>query len=422
MIKIINRIKYDTDSAVLLGYVDYGTPGDFSYWEEKLYKKTSGEYFKYGKGGATSKYRTKTGQNSWRGSEDIIPLTEEEAKDWVEEYLSGEKYIELFGEVEENPSIQVSNNTFGEADAGDILSAIEESPDKVKLKKRVEVQSAFNTYTLVKQVGQGGNGRVFQATDKDGDIVAIKFLSRGLEHKRLKRFKNETFFCLSHEHKNIVSIYDYGTAGNDYIFYVMPFYTSTLRELMKKGIKHEDISTIFVGLLNGLSFAHKIGAIHRDIKPENILFGGNNLVPVIADFGIAHFTEDNLKTIVETNPKEKIANFQYAAPEQRNLQGKILPQTDIYSAGLILNEMFTGEIPVASGYKKIGDVNPMYQYLDALFDEIFKQNPEDRLYPEDSIIKRMILLADKYGNSIEAEKIRELLRTSQLQEENRVYY
>lgn len=408
MFKIINRKKYDTDSATLLGYADYGNIGDFDYWEEKLYRKPSGEYFKYGTGGPNSKYRVHIGQRSWSGSEVITPLTEEEAKDWAEEYLSGEKYIELFGEIEENPTLQVSNNTSGEADAGDILSAIEESHNTVKLKKRVEVQSAFNTYTLVKQVGQGGNGRVFQATDKDGDIVAIKFLSRELEYKRLKRFKNETFFCLSHEHNNIVPICDYGTAGNAYIFYVMPLYTSTLRELMKKGIKHEDISTIFVGLLNGLSYAHKNGAIHRDIKPENILFRGNNPDPVIADFGIAHFTDDNLKTIVETNPKEKIANFQYAAPEQRNLQGKILPQTDIYSAGLILNEMFTGEIPVASGYKRIGDVDPMYQYLDVLFEKLFVQNPEKRLYPEENIIKEMILLAENYGNSIEANKIRGL--------------
>ena len=67
-----------------------------------------------------------------------------------------------------------------------------------------------------------------------------------------------------------------------------------------------------------------------------------------------------------------MANFQYAAPEQRKKGGVSTPQTDIYAAGLILNEMFTGEIAQASDYKKIGDVAPEYSYLDKIFSDMFK--------------------------------------------------
>ena len=69
-----------------------------------------------------------------------------------------------------------------------------------------------------------------------------------------------------------------------------------------------------------------------------------------------------------------MANFQYAAPEQRKKGGVTLPQTDIYAAALILNEMFTGEIAQASDYKKIGEIAREYSYLDELFVRMFRQN------------------------------------------------
>ena len=235
--------------------------------------------------------------------------------------------------------------------------------DEVRLKKGLEVLTAFNVYTLVKQVGEGGNGKVWKAIDKDGKEFAIKFLERKNSEKVLKRFKNETFFCITHKHENILPILDYGTAGKDYVFYVMPLFAETLRDRIKAGIEPENISVIFTGILKGLNFAHKHGVIHRDIKPENILFMADSVVPVIADFGIAHFSEEDLVTKIETRRGDRMANFQYAAPEQRKKGGVAVPQTDLYSAGLILNEMFTGEIPQASGYKRISDVSHEYGYL-----------------------------------------------------------
>ena len=130
----------------------------------------------------------------------------------------------------------------------------------------------------------------------------------------MKRFKNETFFCIIHNHPNILPILDYGTAGMNYIFYVMPLYAKTLRDYIKEGIKYDDVSVIFTGILKGLNYAHKLGTIHRDIKPENILFDKDSLEPVIADFGIAHFSEENLATIIE---EWQIFNMQLQSREKR---------------------------------------------------------------------------------------------------------
>lgn len=272
------------------------------------------------------------------------------------------------------------------------------------MKKGYEVLTAFNKYQLKKQIGQGGNGIVWEATDEDGDNYAIKFLERQNTEKVLKRFENETFFCMKNSHKNIVPILDYGTDGEEYVFYVMPLYKQTLRDRIRAGLSHEDIMPIFTGIIEGLNFAHKKGTIHRDIKPENILFAENRNDPIIADFGIAHFSPENKATFIETAKGDRMANFQYAAPEQRKRGGISVEQTDIYAAGLILNEMFTGEVPQALDYRKISDVAPKYGYLDALFEQLFKQDPSERLYPEEKII--LELQALEYRNNNEKELTR----------------
>lgn len=267
------------------------------------------------------------------------------------------------------------------------------------MKKETVVKTAFDEYTLIKQVGSGGNGRVFSAKNGNGDFVAIKFVERNISVNKLKRFKNEIYFCEHHKNKNIVEVLDRGHVTLDdteYVFYVMPLYAETLRDKMKTKISPEDAVTIFTGLIEGLRFAHKLGAIHRDIKPENVMFKDGSLEPIICDFGIAHFAEDELLTIVETKKSDRMANFQYAAPEQR-VKGEVATaQTDIYSVALILNEMFTGEIPQAGDYKTIASVAPDYEYLDDVFSQLYKQKAVDRLYPEEKILTELRVRAEQH--------------------------
>lgn len=282
-------------------------------------------------------------------------------------------------------------------------------PVMQKLKKGTTIKTAFDEYTLIGQVGQGGNGRVFSASNTADQQVAIKFVERNVGSDKLKRFKNEISFCEHHKHKNIVSILDRGYVyldGKDYVFYVMPLYADTLKNKIKVGVPHEKVLDIFVGLLEGLKFAHEHGSIHRDIKPENIMFANGSWIPVICDFGIAHFAEEDLLTVVETKGTDRMANFQYAAPEQRKRNGEVCFQTDIYALALILNEMFTGEAPQAAGHKRIASVNPDYTYLDDLFDQLFKQEPADRLYPELSILSEMKRLAEQYQRNEEKERLK----------------
>lgn len=284
---------------------------------------------------------------------------------------------------------------------------IESETEVKKMKKGTVVKTAFDEYTLIEQVGSGGNGRVFSAKNENGDSVAIKFVERNIPANKLKRFKNEIHFCERHGNKSIVEILDRGYVKLDdaeYVFYVMPLYTETLRDKMKATINPEDAVTIFTGLIEGLGYAHKLGTIHRDIKPENIMFKAGSLNPIICDFGIAHFAEDELLTIIETKKGDRMANFQYAAPEQRVKGEMATAQTDIYAAALILNEMFTGEIPQAGDHKTIASVAPDYEYLDDVFAQLFKQKSSDRLYPEEKILTEMKVRAEQYKR--EQDKLR----------------
>ena len=102
MKKIINGKKYDTETAKKVGFACNNVGrGDFSWWEEELYQKKTGEFFLYGTGGPASKYNQSCGLNEWTGGEHIYPMTIDEAKKWAEKNLDADEYEEIFGEVKE---------------------------------------------------------------------------------------------------------------------------------------------------------------------------------------------------------------------------------------------------------------------------------------------------------------------------------
>lgn len=102
MKKIINGKKYSTETATMLADRWNGRAGgDFGRVVESLYRKKTGEYFLHGVGGAATCYANSAGLNCWSGGQDIIPLTEVEAKQWAEAWLDADEYEKIFGEVEE---------------------------------------------------------------------------------------------------------------------------------------------------------------------------------------------------------------------------------------------------------------------------------------------------------------------------------
>ena len=103
MKKVINGKVYDTDTAKKCGDWDNGYyTNDFHFCAETLYQKKTGEFFLHGDGNANSKYSRSCGQNEWCGDEKIIPMAYDQAQKWAEEHLTGDEYIAIFGEPEED--------------------------------------------------------------------------------------------------------------------------------------------------------------------------------------------------------------------------------------------------------------------------------------------------------------------------------
>lgn len=265
--------------------------------------------------------------------------------------------------------------------------------------KQIIFESAFTSYRQLDNIGEGGSGIVVKAEDENGISFAIKFLRpENMSTEKIKRFKNELEFCTQNDHPHVVKVKDWGKVevrDKKCPFYVMPHYPENLRQLLEKGISPSKVLPLFAHILDGTEAAHLMGVFHRDLKPENILIDSGQKLLVVADFGIAHFAEPLMRTIIETKASDRLANFQYAAPEQREKGAIVDHRADIYALGLMLNEMFTSKIPQGVKFKRISDENPEYAYLDDLVDYMMTQDAEKR---PDTIgeIKRELIARGEY--------------------------
>ncbi len=161
-------------------------------------------------------------------------------------------------------------------------------------------------------------------------------------------------------------------------FYVMVLYPSTLRKLIESRIEFPRIVPLFAQILRGMAVAHDSGVWHRDLKPENVLYDPDSDQLVIADFGIAHISAPLLLTLIETKRGEKLANFQYAAPEQKMRGQSVDEKADVYALGLILNEMFTRRLCLGTGYQLIASVAPKFGYLDEIVEKMIRHASNER--------------------------------------------
>jgi eukaryotic-like serine/threonine-protein kinase len=262
------------------------------------------------------------------------------------------------------------------------------------------IETAFDQYQLIKTIGEGAAGWVWQAKDSGGNDVAIKVLNplRATSEKR-KRFQNEILFSSQARHPHIIRVRDSGVMtieGHSTLFYVMPLLRGSLRKLLPTVTDISQRLKYFDQLLSGVEAAHLQGVVHRDLKPENVLYDAEKDVLVVADFGIAHFTDEELYTAVETKDGDRLANFQYAAPEQRS-RGQVTDiRTDIFALGLMLNEFFTGQVPHGTRFKTVASVAPEYAWIDDLVDRMIEQDPQRRLPSIDEVKQQFMARQQDY--------------------------
>lgn len=156
----------------------------------------------------------------------------------------------------------------------------------------------------------------------------------------MERFKREAKLLAKLDHPNIIKVLDFGTSKE--YFYISFEYIegSSLRNLLKtKTLSNDEKKYLMIQLFKALHFAHSNQIIHRDIKPENI-FVDNNMNLKLGDFGLALSAEDNFVT----NPYSIVGTPSYMSPEQVT-GAKLTLQSDLFSAGVVIYELFTGKNP-----------------------------------------------------------------------------
>lgn len=199
-------------------------------------------------------------------------------------------------------------------------------------------------YEIKEILGIGGMAVVYKAYDKVEDrIVAIKILREEFATNEdfLRRFKNESKAISLLSHQNIVKIYD--VSFGDLIQYIVMEHIEgiTLKEYIERNgsLSWKEAVNFTIQILRGLQHAHDRGIVHRDVKPQNMMVLPDGTIKV-TDFGIARFARSDQKTITD----KAIGSVHYISPEQA--RGEPTDEkTDIYSLGVMLYEMLTGQLP-----------------------------------------------------------------------------
>ena len=198
-------------------------------------------------------------------------------------------------------------------------------------------------YEIIERIGEGGMADVYRAMDnKLNRYVAIKILKREFREDKqfVAKFKQEARAVAGLSHPNIVNVYDVGNEGQIYYMVLELVEGITLKKYIeKKGhLPYKEAVSIAIQVANGIEAAHAHHIVHRDIKPQNIIISKEGKVKV-TDFGIAKAT--SATTTVST---AAMGSVHYMSPEQAR-GGYSDERSDIYSFGITLFEMLTGQVP-----------------------------------------------------------------------------
>lgn len=252
----------------------------------------------------------------------------------------------------------------------------------------------FNThlgrYEIRSLLGAGGMGEVYLAHDATlRRPVALKVLPTDLtrDHGRLRRFEQEAYAASALNHPNIITIYEIGQVdGTPFIATEFVDGITLRQRITNGGLESIEALDIAMQAAAALAAAHEAGIVHRDIKPENIMLRRDDYVKVL-DFGLAKLTQEafrevssdpdaSTKIMMSTEPGVLMGTVSYMSPEQA--QGYAIDaRTDIWSLGVVLSEMLSGDVPFKGPTNSHVIVSILEKELPALFTKEGRQVPSE---------------------------------------------
>ncbi len=204
-------------------------------------------------------------------------------------------------------------------------------------------------YALVRELGRGGQGVVFEAIQQSTRRkVAVKLLHEWFLHSdhARRRFEREIDLIVRLKHPGIISVFDSGKTPAGQPYFVMEYVqgVSLHKFVREERLTLEAILTLFVEVCDAVQFAHQQGIMHRDLKPSNILVDHLSK-PRVMDFGLAKSLVQE-REVSMTLTQSMFGTLPYMSPEQtRGKLGEIDTRTDVYALGVILYELLTGHYP-----------------------------------------------------------------------------
>lgn len=252
-----------------------------------------------------------------------------------------------------------------------------------------KIQTKYGTIELENlQTKNGGNGAVYFGKMADTD-VAIKFLVRDSKDKS-NRFLCEYINVVMklQGEDGIVKYYFYDELdldGEIYPYICMKKYNGFLE--YDENITEERLLDITKQLLYAMKKVHDAGIVHRDLKPKNILIDKNGKIN-IADFGIAYYNPEVFELTGHTTASDRLANFEFSAPEQKDSKTPPHPTMDIYSIGQIIQWLVYGQTHQGTDRDYLEDkINtPNMDLLDKVVDKCLKNKPRKRYQTIDEIL------------------------------------
>lgn len=259
------------------------------------------------------------------------------------------------------------------------------------------------------QLGSGGNSTVF-LFERNSKEYAIKFLTIENDSRKIQRFKDE-FFAMAQcpSHVNILPQYHFDQIQIEeevYFIIVSKKFDMSLRKFkidildnLPRDEKIKTIEQIFNQICMGLKHLHGNHIIHRDLKPENIYVNveGNNIKElVIGDFGIAHFSPEYYDRLSNTRAGERLANYNFSAPEQINRGSDLTPACDVFALGQILLWLITGN--TRRGIDSSNIIS--HPFLNEVINKCLQQSPENRPSSASDLIEFVTALKDRKEENI----------------------
>jgi len=287
--------------------------------------------------------------------------------------------LEVMAEARAPPGT-VASDVDTQPRRGAVAPTLANRSRRISTAKAIASPRQLPGFELTELLGRGGMGEVWRARQLSlGREVAIKILSRDLAQDPdfVKRFDLEASALTSLSHPHVVSIIDRGHHDGVLYFAMELVEGKSLRERLSLGaLPVEEVFRLLAQILSALGHAHKKGIVHRDLKPENVLLDEQGTVKVV-DFGLAAMAGLRVEDRI-TRSAVAMGTVSYMAPEQRRDAHAVDHRADLYSTGVVLYELLTGDVPVGAYEPPSRSRVGLARAVDAVVERALAPEPEQR--------------------------------------------